>query len=135
VVYQEGIYNGYRYTETRYEDFVMGRAGVGDFIYEKTVAYPFGYGLSYTEFEYSDFKVNPTITATAGKIQHRAFFSLLSFIKSPSPFCLIQFGSFPLCKDISYSYIIYYSQIYVNTFFVKQGFCVFFLDKFIFYPF
>ena len=30
VVYQEGIYSGYRYTETRYEDKILGTAGVGD---------------------------------------------------------------------------------------------------------
>lgn len=57
VVYQEGIYNGYRYVETRYEDFVLNRNGVGNFSYEDVVAYPFGYGLSYTEFEYSNFNV------------------------------------------------------------------------------
>ena len=57
VVYQEGIYNGYRYTETRYEDVVLGAANVGDYDYSKVVAYPFGYGLSYTEFEYSDMTV------------------------------------------------------------------------------
>ncbi len=58
VVYQEGIYVGYRYAETRYEDVVMGTANVGDFSYEDTVAFPFGYGLSYTEFELSDMDVS-----------------------------------------------------------------------------
>lgn len=57
VVYQEGIYNGYRYTETRYEDYVLARQNVGDFNYDDVVAYPFGYGLSYSDFEYSNFKV------------------------------------------------------------------------------
>ncbi len=57
IVYQEGIYMGYRYTETRYEDKVLGRANVGDYDYYDVVAYPFGYGLSYSEFTYSDFKV------------------------------------------------------------------------------
>lgn len=56
ITYQEGIYVGYRYYETRYEDIVMGTANVGDYDYATTVAYPFGYGLSYTEFEYSNFK-------------------------------------------------------------------------------
>ena len=55
VVYQEGIYVGYRYYETRYEDYVMGTEGVGDYAYDEDVAYAFGYGLSYTEFEWSDF--------------------------------------------------------------------------------
>ena len=62
VVYQEGIYNGYRYTETRYEDTVLGSANVGDFDYSKVVSYPFGYGLSYTTFEYSDMKVTENKT-------------------------------------------------------------------------
>lgn len=56
ITYQEGIYVGYRYYEIRYEDIVMGTANVGDYDYATTVAYPFGYGLSYTEFEYSNFK-------------------------------------------------------------------------------
>lgn len=57
-IYQEGIYVGYRYYETRYEDKVLGRANTGDYDYASTVLYPFGYGISYTEFEYSDFKVS-----------------------------------------------------------------------------
>ena len=57
VVYQEGIYVGYRYTETRYEDVVLGTPKAGDFEYEDVVAYPFGYGLSYSTFELSDMKV------------------------------------------------------------------------------
>lgn len=57
VVYQEGIYNGYRYTETRYEDTILkDKSNVGTFNYKDVVSYPFGYGLSYTTFSYSDFK-------------------------------------------------------------------------------
>lgn len=55
VVYQEGIYVGYRYTETRYEDYVLARNGVGEYDYDEVVTYPFGYGLSYTTFDYGDF--------------------------------------------------------------------------------
>ena len=58
VVYQEGIYSGYRYTETRYEDKVMGTGNAGNYNYDAAVSYPFGYGLSYTSFEYSDFQVS-----------------------------------------------------------------------------
>ncbi len=54
VVYQEGIYSGYRYTETRYEDKILGASNVGDYVYSDVVAYPFGYGLSYSQFSYSD---------------------------------------------------------------------------------
>ena len=56
-VYQEGIYLGYRYFETRYEDVVMGTAKAGDYDWATTVAYPFGYGDSYTTFAYSNFNV------------------------------------------------------------------------------
>lgn len=53
VVYQEGIYVGYRYTETRYEDYVTNSGNAGDYDYSEVVAYPFGYGMSYTTFGYS----------------------------------------------------------------------------------
>ncbi len=52
VVYQEGIYIGYRYYETRYEDWVLGNAKVGEYDYAKTVAFPFGYGLNYSNLTY-----------------------------------------------------------------------------------
>ena len=57
VVYQESIYNGYRYTETRYEDYVLNEGNAGNFNYSETVSYPFGSGMSYTTFAYSDFDV------------------------------------------------------------------------------
>ncbi|MBQ8189583.1 MAG: glycoside hydrolase family 3 protein [Lachnospiraceae bacterium] len=57
MIYQEGIYVGYRYYETRYEDYVMETGNAGDYAYNDDVAFPFGYGLSYTDFEYSDMSV------------------------------------------------------------------------------
>ncbi len=61
VVQTEGIYVGYRYYETRYEDCVLGRYGadsnVGTFDskdkwnYAEEMSFPFGYGISYTTFE------------------------------------------------------------------------------------
>ncbi|MBO7364110.1 MAG: glycoside hydrolase family 3 C-terminal domain-containing protein [Lachnospiraceae bacterium] len=57
-VYTEGIYVGYRYYETRYEDVVTQRPGAGSFDYRSVVAFPFGHGLSYTTFEYSGFSVS-----------------------------------------------------------------------------
>ena len=62
IVYQEGIYVGYRYTETRYEDAVLGRANTGDFTYNDVVSYPFGYGLSYTSFSFSNLVVTKSGT-------------------------------------------------------------------------
>ena len=57
IVYEEGIYVGYRYYETRYEDVVLGNESVDKFNYEEQVQFPFGYGLSYTSFEWSDYTV------------------------------------------------------------------------------
>ena len=61
VSYNEGIYVGYKYYETRYEDCVLnqgnanGSAGTYDgetnWTYHREVAYPFGFGLSYTTFD------------------------------------------------------------------------------------
>ncbi|MDO4848904.1 MAG: glycoside hydrolase family 3 N-terminal domain-containing protein [Coriobacteriia bacterium] len=67
VSYEEGIYVGYRYYETRYEDVVLGQGNAGDFDYDAEVCYPFGYGLSYTTFEWSGFSTGwsgKTCTAT-----------------------------------------------------------------------
>ena len=51
----EGIYVGYRYYETRFEDAALGQGNAGDFDYDEEVVYPFGYGLSYTTFDWTDF--------------------------------------------------------------------------------
>lgn len=55
--YAEGIYVGYKYYETRYEDAVMGTGNAGDYDYAREVAYPFGYGISYTDFSYENFSM------------------------------------------------------------------------------
>ena len=59
MVYQEGIYVGYKYYETRYFDAVMGQGNAGNYNeqYGEEVAFTFGYGLSYTTFTYSDMQV------------------------------------------------------------------------------
>lgn len=79
-VYQEGIYVGYKYYETRYEDVVLNTNNVGNYDYASIVAYPFGYGLSYTTFEFSnmdikqnkdnDYEIRIDVTNT-GKIPGR----------------------------------------------------------------
>lgn len=56
--YSEGIYVGYRYYETRYEDVVLGQGNAGDFSCADEVLYPFGHGLSYTDFSWSDYAVS-----------------------------------------------------------------------------
>lgn len=87
VTYAEGIYVGYKYYETRYEDAVMGKGNatstagavnsVGNWVYSEEVAFPFGYGGSYTTFEYSnysvtenadgDYEITVTVTNTGAK--------------------------------------------------------------------
>lgn len=57
IVYSEGIYVGYRYYETRYEDVVLGKEDADKYSYTESVQFPFGYGLSYTEFAWSDYQV------------------------------------------------------------------------------
>ncbi len=58
VEYAEGIYVGYRYYETRYVDNETGECD--EAAYREAVQYPFGYGLSYTEFsqEIKSFKTD-----------------------------------------------------------------------------
>lgn len=51
VDYEEGIYVGYRYYETAYAEAQMGNY-LG-FDYDQEVVYPFGYGLSYTDFQWT----------------------------------------------------------------------------------
>ena len=60
VIEAEGIYVGYRYYETRYNDIIEGRgnadsaagavASSGNWNYTEEVAYGFGYGMSYSDF-------------------------------------------------------------------------------------
>ena len=76
IEYEEDIYYGYRYYETRYAtmlqtDYGTAEATKGKAVtystdadvvakaeewYDNNVTYPYGYGLSYTEFEYSNAK-------------------------------------------------------------------------------
>ncbi|MCR4675501.1 MAG: glycoside hydrolase family 3 C-terminal domain-containing protein, partial [Lachnospiraceae bacterium] len=71
LVEAEGIYTGYRYYETRYADLVMGKGNAsssvgvcdstGSWNYSQEVVYPFGYGLSYTDFSYTLDELNVSV--------------------------------------------------------------------------
>ncbi len=79
--YEEGIYVGYHYYETMatLDNITVGQGSEvvewpgatedaavdGETWYDAFVQYPFGYGLSYTTFEYSDFSVNRTSFTSA----------------------------------------------------------------------
>ena len=79
VVYQEGIYTGYKYYETRYEDCILGQGNAdsnkgtfesdGAWNYAAEVQYPFGYGLSYTSFEQELTDVQVTDTDIVAKVK------------------------------------------------------------------
>ena len=57
--YAEGIYMGYRYYETVYEELLAATdKETADAWYEAAVGFPFGYGLSYTDFEFDNMQVS-----------------------------------------------------------------------------
>lgn len=73
--YEEGIYYGYRYYETRaaaYDGAVTINNEEtfkdGDAWYDASVTYPFGYGLSYTEFEWT---TTWKVTSAAGTVKEK----------------------------------------------------------------
>ncbi len=88
VVYYEDIYVGYRYYSTFHVD----------------VAYPFGYGLSYTTFSYSDFRIEregdtllATVTvrntgATAGREIAELYVSKPETLREQAAIELVGFG-------------------------------------------
>lgn len=65
IEYREGIYMGYRYYETKADDMDSEMAGSGETWYNEEVLYPFGYGLSYTSFEWKLDNVAKTATIDA----------------------------------------------------------------------
>ena len=83
VVYGEGIYSGYRYTETRYEDIVTERANAGFFDYKTTVSYPFGYGLTYTSFERTLNKVEK-FTDESGNASYNVYVTVKNVGEKPA---------------------------------------------------
>ena len=65
VNYVEGIYVGYKFYETAADEGLID--------YDKEVVYPFGYGLSYTTFAYSDLKADADkVTFTIANTGSRA---------------------------------------------------------------
>ncbi len=79
-VFGEGIYVGYKYYETRYEDCVLGQGNAasaagtflsnGEWNYADEVDYAFGHGLSYTTFtqEITDFKADKGVVTASVKV-------------------------------------------------------------------
>lgn len=67
VEYREGIYSDYRYYETGYDDMNAENPGSGTTWYDDQVLYPFGYGLSYTQFEWRLAGITGDRTITSSK--------------------------------------------------------------------
>ncbi|MBR1813361.1 MAG: glycoside hydrolase family 3 C-terminal domain-containing protein [Lachnospiraceae bacterium] len=63
--YEEGIYQGYRYYETAAYEAAAGN--YDGFVYEDQVVYPFGYGLSYTTFEWENVTPAENVEDWSGK--------------------------------------------------------------------
>ena len=66
--YAEGIYVGYRYYETVYEELKNRSESAADAWYDSAVVYPFGYGLSYTTFEQKIASVEGDLSAADGDV-------------------------------------------------------------------
>ena len=65
VNYVEGIYVGYKFYETAADEGLIN--------YDDTVMFPFGYGLSYTSFAYSELKADArSVTLTVTNTGSRA---------------------------------------------------------------
>lgn len=69
IQYKEGIYMGYRYYETA--------ATNAEYDYDEAVVYPFGYGLSYTTFEWDNANlISQNVGVTSGKATGSVKFSV-----------------------------------------------------------
>lgn len=65
VGYEEGIYVGYRYYETRSHE--ENKTGAEDAWWNENVNYPFGYGLSYTDFTWEVTPATAADTSVTGE--------------------------------------------------------------------
>lgn len=98
IEYEEGIYLGYKYYETMHDEIEDGTVDLNDEKtkaalesedingsdtaykpytdaddwYNRNVVYPFGYGLSYTDFEWTNFTVKPSEETTSATTRFTA---------------------------------------------------------------
>ena len=74
IEYEEGIYVGYRYYETRYEEDNIFHVFGGQKGYEEAVVYPFGYGLHYENEKVTqtllDAKEEDGVVVVSGRIDN-----------------------------------------------------------------
>ncbi len=93
VDYSEGIYVGYKWYETAYAERFWGSSYAqerwgyyatesSDHGYDEVVQYPFGYGLSYTEFEWELIDVQLTAGSTEDSLAADAKITFTVFVEN-----------------------------------------------------
>lgn len=119
LVYEEGIYVGYRYYETRYEDYVLGKgnassnkgavASKNGWSYSDEVLFPFGYGLTYADFhqtldnftiDWSNKTAKATVTVKNNSTEYSGKDVVELYVQTPYKDKGIEKSSVQLCSFV-----------------------------------
>ena len=108
VIEAEGMYVGYRYYETRYNDIIEGRgnadsetgavASEGNWRYDEEVTWPFGYGMTYTQFK-QELIGDPTINKTEHDFTLQFKIGVTNIGESPAKSIVQLYGQAPYIEN------------------------------------